>query len=178
MPLIHQVMILPFRNRINSSLRPVHRIKHVIDSQFGAVAGTAVRTTLIKGVDAPVIGNVTECETGSKVNGIFLVIEGYARTAGALANAYIAVYKNQSGLIPAQNPNIIGTSTNKKFYIHQEMVMLQRVINGNPRTFFKGVIAIPRHFRRFAVLDSLIVSVFSPGVDLDVCLQCHYKEFR
>ncbi len=167
-----------FRNRMQSALRPVHRIKHVIDSQFGAVGGTAVRTTLISGVDAPVIGTTNQVETGSKVNGIFLVVEAYARTAGALANAYLAVYKNQSGLIPPQNPNIIGSSTNKKFYIHQEMVMLQRLINGNPRTLFKGVIAIPKHFRRFAVLDSLIVSVFSPGVDLDVCLQCHYKEFR
>ncbi len=163
---------------MSSALRPVHRIKHVIDAQFGAVAGTAVRTTLATGVDAPVIGTTNQVETGSKVNGIFLTVEGYARTAGALANAYIAIYKNQSGLIPAQNPNVIGSSTNKKFYIHQEMVMLQRLINGNPRTFFKGVIAIPKHFRRFAVLDSLIVSVFSPGVDLDVCLQCHYKEFR
>ncbi len=167
-----------FRNRMQSALRPVHRIKHVVDLQFGAVAGTAVRTTLITGVDAPVIGSTSQVETGSKINGIFLVVEAYARTAGALANAYLAVYKNQSGLVPAQNPNIIGSSTNKKFYIHQEMVMLQRVVNGNPRTLFKGVIAIPRHFRRFAVSDSLIVSVFSPGVDLDVCLQCHYKEFR
>ncbi len=76
------------------------------------------------------------------------------------------------------NANAIGASDNKRFVIHQEMVMMERKVNGNPRTLFNGVIVIPRGYRRFGPDDALTLAIFSPGVDIDACFQCHYKEFR
>ncbi len=169
---------MPFRNRFNPSIRPVHRIKHVVDNQAGLTLNNLLTTDLISTVDAPVLANNEEVETGSKVNGIYLRVEIHAITAGALPNAYMAVFKNPGNNLTPVNPNVVGISDLKKYYIHQEMVMLEKQVNGNPRTLFNGVIAIPRGYRRNGPADKLQLLIFSPGVDLNICSQCHYKEFR
>ncbi len=160
------------------SLRPIHRIKHVVDVQGGIAAGAAQLTNLILAVDAPVIGNVTEVETGSKVNGIYLKVEANATTSQALSNFYLAIVKNPGGNITPPNANAVGSSDNKRFVIHQEMVMFQTVDNSNPRTVFNGVIAIPKGYRRFGPNDILQIKMNAPGTSVNFCIQCHYKEFR
>ncbi len=172
------VWVMVFRNRFNPSIRPVHRIKHVVDFQGGQTLGVLTTIDLIDTVDAPVLANTDEVETGSKVNGIYLKVEIHAITAGALPNAYLALFKNPGANLTAVNPNVVGASDLKKYYIHQEMVMLEKQVNGNPRTLFNGVIAIPRGYRRNGPADKLQLLIFSPGVDLNICVQCHYKEFR
>ncbi len=161
-----------------NSLRPINRIKHVIDQQGGALLGVNSVNTLIFATDTPSIGSTKEVMTGSTVNGIYLKVEVYATTAGALANCYMLVAKNPGGDLTIPTPNAVGTSDIKRFVIHQEMVMLQKQVDGNPRTLFNGVIVIPRGYRRFGPADKLNVAIFSPGVNVDFCIQCHYKEFR
>ncbi len=167
-----------FRNRMQNSLRPVHRIKHVIDGQFAVALGTQSTKDLIKSVDAPVLANATEVETGSKVNGIYLHVECYVTSSGALANAYLMVFKNPGGNLTFPAANNVGIDDNKKYVIHQEMVMLQKVTPSNPRTIFNGVIVIPRGYRRFGPNDLLQFAVLMPGTTGDFCFQSHYKEFR
>ncbi len=167
---------MTFRNR--SSLRPIHRIKHVVDQQGGLVLAVVSDNVLIESKDAPVLANTKEVETGSKVNGIYLKVECYATTAAALANVYMSVYKNQGGNITAPVPNTVGANDNKRFVIHQEMIMMEQKVNGNPRVLFNGVIAIPRGYRRFGPGDLLNITFLAPGVNVFFCLQCHYKEFR
>ncbi len=170
---------MSFRNRSRrNSLRPIHRIKHVVDVQQGIVLGTVTDNVLIQSVDAPVLANTKEVETGSTVNGIYLKVECYATTAAALANVYMSVYKNPGGNITAPVPNTVGTDDDKRYVIHQEMIMLEQSVNGNPRTLFNGVIVIPRGYRRFGPNDLLNVTFLSPGVNISLCFQCHYKEFR
>ncbi len=107
-------------NRGNS-LRPVHRIKHVVDAAGTATAGTTVATLLIKTVDAPVIANTPECETGSKVNGVYLKVEVAASETdpGAIPNVYLAIFKDPGGLLTTPNPSSIGDEVIKKYIIHQ-----------------------------------------------------------
>ncbi len=172
-------MTLVFR-RGGMALRPVHRIKHVVDLQFGIVAGATLGQELIKAVDAPVLANTTEVETGSKVNGIYLKLEinRTGTSSGVLPNFYLAVMKNPGFNIADVSPNSIGSDDNKRYVIHQEMVMTSGQDNSNPRTVFNGVIVIPRGYRRFGPNDQLRLIVESPGVAMNVCFQCHYKEFR
>ncbi len=171
--------MMVFRRRSGSQLRPINRIKHVVDSQQGITLNVAVNVELIKAVDAPVLANTNEVVTGSRVNGIYLNVEAYATTAGALANIYIMMFKNPSGVLSRiPNPNVVGASDLKKFVFHQEMRMLEQSVNGNPRSIFNGVIAIPKHMRRMGPDDRVTLKIFAPGVDTFVCLQCHYKEFR
>ncbi len=165
-----------FRSRNN--LRPVNRIKHVVDIQIGTIAGTSTNQTLIAAKDAPVLADNEDVVTGSTVNAVYLKVEAYATSAGALANLYMIVTKNPGQEIVVPPPNAVGVSDAKRYVIHQEMVMLERSVNGNPRTLFNGVIVIPRGYRRFGPNDLLQVSLLSPGVSTDLCFQCHYKEFR
>ncbi len=149
-----------------------------MDSQDGLTLNNLLTKDLIVTVDAPVLANTNQCETGSKVNGIYLKVEITGITAGALSNAYLAIFKNPGANLTPVNPNVVDASDLKKYYIHQEMVMLQQKVQSNPRTLFNGIIAIPRGYRRNGPNDKLSALIFSPGVDLNVCVQCHYKEFR
>ncbi len=170
---------MPFTRRFQrNALRPINRIKHVVDNQSGVVLNNQLTLPLIEAKDTPVLANVREVETGSTVNGIFIVTEAYATTSGALANVYWALVKNPGNNLTFPNANVIGSDDNKKYVIHQEMVMLEQSVNGNPRTLFKGVVVIPRGYRRFGPNDRLNLLIFAPGVDISVCTQAHYKEFR
>ncbi len=160
-------------------MRPVHRIKHVVDQQFAIpIGGANTVVELVKTVDAPVIGNTTEVETGSKVNGIYLHVEVVATTSAALPNVYMIVTKNQGNNLVFPAANAVGASDNKRFVIHQEMLMAQKQSGSNPRTLFNGVIVLPRGYRRMGPDDRVKLEFLSPGVIWDVCMQAHYKEFR
>lgn len=164
--------------RSNLSIRPVHRIKHMVEIQGGLVAGTQSSTTIVKAVDAPTIANRDQVETASTVNGIFLNVQVAASGAGALANVYLAVVKNPGGNLSFTNANILGSDDNKKYVIHQEMLMTEKSVTAIARTLFKGVIVIPRGYRRFGINDELQILLFSPGVTFDFCFEAIYKEFR
>ncbi len=164
------------------NLRPINRIKHVVDSQFATAIATIFDVSLISTVDAPVLANSDECETGSRVNGIYLDIEVISTSVtGVLGNAYIMVFKNPGNNLAMPNPNGVGIVDNKKWIIHQEMVMLDSTAGSTahiPRTIFKGVIGIPKLYRRNGPDDQLSVRMFTPGITANWCLQCHYKEYR
>ncbi len=160
-------------------MRPVNRIKHVFDSQGATALGVNFDRGLIRTTDTPILANTNEVQTGSTVNGIYLKVEVVnTGVTGVLANAYMIIFKNPGGNLTAPAANNVGLDDNKKYVIHQEMVMLQMIDNSNPRTLFNGVIVIPRGYRRNAPNDELTCRVFSPGIELNICMQCHYKEFR
>ncbi len=165
--------------RFNRSIRPVNRIKHVVDFQGGSALGVTTINTLILEDANPATANTAQVETGSTVNAIYLRVEVVNDGAtGVLPNVYMAVAKNPGNNLTIPIPNVVGGDDNKKWVIHQEMVMLQAVDNSNPRTLFNGVIVIPKGYRRFAPNDRLTISLLSPGIAFNFCIQCHYKEFR
>ncbi len=92
--------------------------------------------------------------------------------------AYMGIVKNPGGNLSTISPNTVGINDDKRYVIHQEMVMTEQQGNSNPRILFNGVIAIPRGYRRFGPNDTLQAILLSPGGTMNFCLQCHYKEFR
>ncbi len=170
--------VMVFRRSSRNNLRPINRIKHVIDKQGGLVIGASTDVILIDTTDTPTLAVDSSVETGSRVNGIFLKVEVNATTSAALANCYMMVYKNPGSNLTFPDPNVIGTSDVKKYVFHQEMVMFQQQDGSNPRTLFAGVIPIPGLYRRNGPDDTIRVRLFSPGVTCNFCVQCHYKEFR
>jgi len=169
---------MPLR-RFNRNLRPVNSIKHVVDRQFAIALGVNHDSTLVQATDTPTLAATDEVETGSRVSSVYLKVECVnTGTAGLFANAYMIIYKNPGGTITVPAANLVGASNQKRYVIHQEMVMLQFVDNSNPRTLFNGVIRIPRGYARFGPADVLGIRIISPGVELSVCFQCHYKEYR
>jgi len=161
------------------ALRPVHRIKHVVDAS-GGVTTTQGVIDLISTVDAPGIASTTQCETGSKVNGIYLHVECNLTSGTALSNIYMAVFKQPANIISPPLADAVGASAVKKYVIHQEMVMLGDATENMPRVLFNGVIKIPKGYIRNGPSDKLVVllKMGTTGMVGGFCLQCHYKEFR
>ncbi len=165
------------------ALRPVHRIKHVIDAQGNVDDTPAIAVPLIETVDAPVLGSPTQCETGSKVNGIYLKLEVLHSSGVGLPNFYMMVRKNPGNIFGpgTVNPKAVGINDDKKWTIHQEMVMGSGDAgNGLPRVAFNGVIKIPRGYARNGPNDKLelVMITGQAPIAFDWCMQCHYKEFR
>ncbi len=165
----------------NMALRPINRIKHVVDSSGTVTAAAQVNFKIAEAKDAPVIGNTHEVETGSKINGFYLrfeVASNQVTEAGAIPNFYFFVWKDPGGNLTAPVPNAVGSNDNKRFVIHQEMTMLQNQVSSNPRTVFNGVIVIPKGMRRMGPNDVWKVETLCPAIDTAQCVQIHYKEFR
>ena len=168
-----------FRSRM--AMRPINRIKHVQDFSGAVASGSQLALTLVSATDTPTLANTSGVETGSTVHGIFLNIQVATNEPfldGAIPNVYLMVWKNPGGNLTAPTASGSGPSDNKKYIIHQEMLMLQNTDGSNPRSLFKGVIAIPKGYKRFGPNDTLLAEVLSPQVDIVLCDQCIYKEFR
>ncbi len=165
-----------FRRRMN--LRPINRIKHVVDAQAGTTAGTQLNDVMVLAVETPALAATEEVAIGSTVNALYLKIEVNATSSAALANVYFLIMKSPGGSITTPAANTVGSNDDKRFVFHQEMVMMQQVTNSNPRTLFNGVIVVPKGYRRMGPNDRITLAVLAPGVNLNVCIQCHYKEFR
>ncbi len=160
-------------------MRPVKSLKHIVDKQGGLTVGALQAENLVNAVDAPLTAsNPDQVEVGSTVNSIFLNVQVSATSTAALANVYMYILKNPGNNLALANPNAIGVSDIRKFVIHQEMTMTEKNTTAIPRTLFKGVIKLPRGYRRFGVNDRLQVVLLSPGVTYDYCVQCIYKEYQ
>ncbi len=169
------------RFRQQMAKRPIHSIKHVVDDQGGIVIDTKTFVQLIHAVDAPVLANRDETEVGSRVNAIFLNVQVAASSTAALANIYMYLYGNPGnniGVASVPKGNVTGSSDFKKMIFHTEMIMTEKNTTAIPRTLFKGVITIPRKFRRQGIDDTINLLLYSPGVTWDYCVQCIYKEYR
>ncbi len=163
------------------ALRPVNSQKHVVDSQGGIVLNTHTQIRIIRAQDNPTLANTADVATASVVKAIYLNVQVSATTAAALANVYMYVSKNPGNAIAGAtfpDGNAVGASFVKKLIFHQEMTMMQKDIVGNPKTLFVGVLKIPKHMQRMGQNDEVEVELFAPGVNIDFCIQCIYKEFK
>ncbi len=163
-------------------LRPINRIKHVVDLQQALPKSTQLPFDIVKAKDAPVITGESEVQTGATVHAIYANVQCVASETSttATANTYLIFAKNPGNSLSFQDGNSIGDDVNKKFVIHQEMNMINPLDGGNPRVLFNGVIKLPKRYQRFGPDDKLIMYMFIPstGVDINICGQFHYKEFR
>ncbi len=107
------------------------------------------------------------------------VASNEAISLGAIPNFYIAIWKNPGDNLTRPVANAVGANDIKRFVIHQEMSMIENKGQGsNPRTIFNGVVVIPKGMRRNGPDDKWEIVYISPALDVAVCMQAHYKEFR
>jgi len=174
-------MVMP-RYRRALALRPVNRLKHIVDISQTLAANTLLGLNVIDTKDQPVLANVSEVQTGCTINGVYLNIEVASNDAivtGAIPNFYFIIFKNPGGNIATLDPTGTGDSDDKRFIIHQEMKMIENKGQGsNPRVIFNGVIAIPKGYRRFGPNDALQIAIKCPAIATVSCLQMIFKEFR
>ncbi len=170
------------RYRSRMALRPINRIKHVVDTSGTVAAAATFSHNIAVSTDTPTLANTTGVETASKIHGFYIRVEVASNEAidlGAIPNVYFFLGKSPGGNITFPAPNAVGASDNKRFIVHQEMTMIENKGQGsNSRTIFNGVIAVPRGMQRMGPNDIWQIGVLSPALDIAVCLQVHYKEFR
>ncbi len=168
------------RFRSQMAMRPINRIKHVIDFNGTPDGATQLDTPIAVATDTPTIGVPSSVETGCKINGFYIRIEvaSIENIAAAIPNVYLAIWKSAAGVQTLGSIANMGDDPNKRLVIHQEMIMINNVSGGTPRTLFNGVVVIPKGMRRMAPADVWNVTVRSQTLNIALCIQCHYKEFR
>ncbi len=170
------------RFRRQMALRPVQRIKHIVDQNAALGANTTLIVDVVSATDTPTLGATTSVITGSKVYGIYikaLIASNEAIDLGAIPNVYFAVRKNPAGNLSVESISTLGDSDEKRYYLHQEMSMIENKGQGsNATVLFNGVVKIPKSMSRMGPGDKIQVVWLSPAIDVVVCLQAHYKEFR
>ncbi len=162
-------------------LRPVQRIKHVVDQNSTITAASQLNFDVVATTDTPTLAATSSVITGAKVYGIYLkvlVASNEATQAGVVPNVYLTVFKNSGGNLTAPTANAVGANDNKRFVLHQEMSMLVNKISDIPTVLFNGVVKIPKTYNRFGPNDVLTISILCPLINITECLQCHFKEFR
>ncbi len=164
-------------------LRPVQRIKHVVDAEGVVDETPVVSVDLIIATDTPTLAATPEVITGSTVHGIYVRLEAIAVGGLGRPQFYVCFFKNPGGNLAALgfDPRAIGANDNKRFVFHQEMVMLSGVDGEIPRTIFNGVIKIPKGYSRMGPGDKISMNIVTGNtgtLDADWCVQAHYKEFR
>ncbi len=168
--------------RRSMAIRPVQRIKHVVDSSATVAANTDHPFVLARSDDTPATASNVECQTACTINGFYIRVEVASNEAidlGAIPNAYLMVSKNIGGNFTMPSPNAVGQSDVKRYVIHQEMTMIENKGQGsNARTLFNGVVVVPKGMRRMGIDDVWNVICVVPALDSALCLQAHYKEFR
>ncbi len=173
------MMVARFRKSLN--LRPINSVKHIVDFSAALGSGTQLEIDLIVAKDNPTLAAPADVSVGCAVKWVYLTLEVSANevVGGAIPNFYMYVWKNPGGNLTDTSPANTGDSDNKKHILHQEMVMFENTATGgNPRNVFKGVIKIPRGKQRFGFEDKLGLVLLSPAVNINLCFQCIYKEFR
>lgn len=164
---------------------PVQSIKHIVDTNGSVTAGLVSTTDIAVSDDSPDYASQTnQVKNGSRISAIYLRVEAVLTTpAGGVNNIYMVVMKNPANQITGvTRPDATGTETERKFIIHQEMLMLGSGITvGNEiaRTLFKGVISLGR-YKRMGLKDKIQVLLSHRGGEVtqqtDFCLQSIYKE--
>ncbi len=177
------------RGRRGASIRPVQSIKHIVDTNGSITAAVQSVTPIINTQRNPDYDiNPADCEIGSTVNSIFLRVEVVAIiAAGGVDNIYMAVVKNPGLNLTFPKGDQMGGDKNRKYIIHQEMLMTGQA-GGNPgssniaRTLFKGVIRIPRGYKRNGLDDQLQVLLSHRAGEAsqktNFCVEAIYKEYN
>ncbi len=169
-------------------MRPVQSIKHIVDTDGLISLAVQSVTPIVNTVRNPdYAANPADVEIGSTVSSIYLRVEATGVIAAAgIDNIYMAVVKNPAGALSFPKGNQMGGDDNRRWILHQEMLMLAPFeatgTTGFPRTLFKGVIRIPRGMKRNALEDQLQVLLSHRGGETSqttrFCLECIYKEFN
>ncbi len=159
----------------------IQRIKHIVDADGNVDDTPVVTVDLINTVDSPAFTNAVNVETGSRVHAIYLHLEVSHTSGTGRPNIYFIIFKNPGANLTAPAPTAVGISDERKYVIHQGMVMMSGDAgNGLPRVFFDGVIRIPKLYQRNGIKDKLqlVIVTKTASLSADWCLQCIYKEFR
>ncbi len=171
-------MVMPFRRR-QSSARPIQSVKHVVDSGGGLTATASVVTVAntVNSLSTPFAP--VEVVLGHTVNAMFVIINIIGSTGAPVSGPvdwYIA--KGRSGQLSSAfpDPGDTGQSSLRNQIFHEEKGVPGSG-DGTPHVF-KGVIVLPRGFRRMRDGDFVFFKLkMTTGDTGTFCLKSIYKSY-
>ncbi len=167
--------------RRGMSMRPVNRIKHVVDSEGTAMDTTASDTVFVNVVNQNSLTFAPdEVLLGRKVNAFFITCFAIGDTGTGIAGSiswYLAKKHSGQTLASFPAPNAVGTSNVRNQIIHQEKGVPGSA-DGTPMVF-KGVIAVPKGMRRMREGDQWFFRIQSSvtGSDANFCFRSIHNSF-
>ncbi len=176
--------------RFQNALRPVISTKNVVEISGILAAGTnTVSLNLALAVDSATLAASNSVERGSKINGFFLSVF-YIAEGGEVANEVPLVDwyvikdpgNNMGTTFDATHlptPGASGVHDNKRFIFHTEKGLTgggDASLAGIPMVF-KGVIAVPRGYRKFNANDAISFCARA-NFATKFCIQCIYKWYH
>ncbi len=171
-------------------LHPVISTKNVVDSSGIMAANTdTVLDILAVSVDSATLAAADSVERGSKINGIYLSLF-FITEGGELANEVPLVDwyiiknpgNNFTSTFDAANlptPGSTGVHDNKRYIFHEEKGLSgggELSLSGVPMVF-KGVLALPRGFRKFNANDRLTLAARA-NFATKFCAKAVYKWYH
>ncbi len=144
-------------------------------------AGTASNVPIGDTVNVPSTSfNPVENILGSTVNGFFLSVFMIGATgSGQSGSLNWLIYKERTGQGPdAPNPAAAGDSPLRNQIIHQEKGLAGSA-DGTPMAF-KGVVGVPRVYRRFREGDRWFIRLSNTDTvnDVNFCVRAIYNSYR
>jgi len=176
-------------SRRAQAIRPVNSLKHIVDASGTAIAGAKSTVDLSFAEEIKTAGQSNRVHAGCKISSMFVSVEVVgAISYGGVPRVYIAWAKNPGNNLILPNLDSVGISDNRKFFIHQEMIMLSRQADSAgggdftfPRTAFHGVIRIPRQYQRQGLNDKIQMFIQNANAEATGsarwCVQAIYKEY-
>ncbi len=164
-----------------TGIRPVNRIKHVVDSE-GVLTGAASSTTDIANavVTRNAVFNPVEVEVGEQINGVFVSIFNIGASgvgANGSINWYVGKRRGGQSLsdFPAAGQTGVSNVRNQIFHEEKGLAGSQ---DGTPMAF-KGVIVIPKGMRRMREGDVIFFRFRSTDAtnDVNFCLKSIYNSY-
>lgn len=169
--------------------RPINSVKHIAEiSGIVAASTNTVFLTPVDAVNTYTLSDTNGVPIGSMVSSLYLsfyaIAEGGEIAAEVpLVDWYIlknpgATFGTAFDATSLPTPGATGSHANKRWIIHTEKGLAG---GGDASTagvpmIFKGVISIPKHMRRIAQGDRLIVAVRT-NFNTKICVQCIYKHY-
>jgi len=158
-----------------SRIRPVNSLKHeIIFTNIGIDASAIQRTVLADAVKPASVNLVSEIETGSVVNSVYVEINVSALETGVTKTVNWKIQKITGNVAPSSPA--LGSQVDQKRILKRGMEMLPVAV----ATIFKRtfVVRLPRNLRRFGIGDKLeLVWIASSTETINFCGIAIYKHY-
>ncbi len=160
-------------------VRPqVHSTKHIVQFSLRTdEANTVENLSIASAVAVGAKDDPDEVEEGNTVKACYIELWARSATTTGASGQYV-LYKKSSGQGFPSTTNMAALHdwNNKKNILWTGMGLFNDV-DADAINLFKGWYKIPKGKQRFGLGDELVVTVFSPTIDVHLCGFATYKEY-
>lgn len=172
------------RSRLKA-LQGLSKIKHVVDNTDLATTGNTTQFhTIFEAVDNPVLANVEQIATGSKVHNVIVQVNFATIVSAGIQATRVDWYLiycpkgNPDGsTITFPVPNATGSSNYKELIIKSGMEM----VSASQPVLLKGVVKIPVKWQKVSKADKLVFVYRFQDATANSSFACAhfiYREYR